>query len=1049
MPDSPTPVRLPFPIDPRDDRPEVTLEAAEDLVQRIWKIDAAASPIPGERDRNFVLRERNGSRFVLKISARSETERRLDFETRLVRSARRQDPALRLPELLPTAAGEDRIRRRFGDSLHHIRLFRYLEGVPISSFRRRPPALLDSIGRFLGRLQNAIAAAETPNPEASNPAAREPGPPRPDTPNIPWALPHAERVIREAAAVLPAGPERGLYQRLADSMIGELPQLLALPSTPIHNDANDDNLLLISGEPEAAGPEDLILLDFGDALAAPAVVEAATAALYASGTAPDPIGAAALVLKGFADEHPVTGEEAALFRTAIGVRALVSAGVAALRREAAEPTPPEPYLLTSEDGVWHFLRTLEAETPAVADGRFRLASGHDPLPGAAARRTAIRRAAAEAAPPIRWSGGGVRWLDLTPASPTVDPAAPGEALARAAAAARKAGATAIGRTGEARFPETAPTEADPAPARNPSADPRTIELGIEVFAPSGTLVTAALDGAVASVGEDSAPWGSSLAVRIHHQVGTAELWTRYRHLARDGLKALRPGDPVRRGEPLGALAEPPAKSGWPPHLRFQLLAADLGNRPPGRCTPGDFPLFRALCPDPSPFLGLDDSAAAAGDCGEEVSALRKARRRHLSGVLSLSYDDPIQVVRGRGARLYDAAGRDYLDMVNNVCHVGHSHPQVAGAIARQAGLLNTNTRYLYRELTDYAERLAATLPDPLEVVFLTNSGSEANDLALRIARTRLGTRKTLVFESGYHGNLTSLIEVSPYKLDGSGGAPGPRWLHRLPMPCSFRSPFRGHYREAAPGFREALIADAERRIHDCGPAAFLGEAILGCGGQIVPPPGYLGALYRAVHDAGGVVVADEVQTGFGRVGPDFWAFLAVQDDGDPVIPDIVTLGKPAGNGHPLGAVVTTRELARSFETGMEYFNTFGGNPVSCAAGLAVLEVIRDEGLAAHAEAVGTRLLCGLDELANRYPIVGQARGRGLFLGFELVRDSASREPAPREAHRLVNRLREFRILNSTDGPDANVIKIKPPLPFSAADADRYLETLEFVLREQF
>ena len=204
-----------------------------------------------------------------------------------------------------------------------------------------------------------------------------------------------------------------------------------------------------------------------------------------------------------------------------------------------------------------------------------------------------------------------------------------------------------------------------------------------------------------------------------------------------------------------------------------------------------------------------------------------------------------------------------------------------------------------------------------------------------------------------------------------------------------------------------------------------------------------------MRNAGGVIVADEVQTGFGRTGPEFWAFLAVQDSRERLTPDIVTLGKPAGNGHPLGAVVTSRELARSFETGMEYFNTFGGNPVSCAAGLAVLDVIREERLAEHAAAVGGQLFGGLTALASRYPILGQVRGRGLFLGFEMVRDPSSREPATEEARRLVNRLRDFGILNSTDGPDANVIKLKPPLPFSSPDAANYLEILETVLEEQF
>ena len=444
--------------------------------------------------------------------------------------------------------------------------------------------------------------------------------------------------------------------------------------------------------------------------------------------------------------------------------------------------------------------------------------------------------------------------------------------------------------------------------------------------------------------------------------------------------------------------------------------------------------------------GTGTSSRQPGEPAPDAAALLASRRARFSGALSVSYDEPIHMVGGEGARLYDADGRAYLDMVNNVCHVGHAHPRVAEAIARQAARLNTNTRYLYRQLTDYAERLLATFPDPLEVVFLTNSGSEANDLALRIARSRIGRPDTVVFDGAYHGNLTSLIEISPYKLDGPGGRPGPPWLHRLPLPDGFR----GRFREEDPGFPGSLIEDAQRRISEAGAATVITEAIPGCGGQVVPPPGYLRAVYQAAREAGGVIVADEVQTGFGRVGPAMWAFAEVQaspDAAPPLVPDIVTLGKPAGNGHPLGAVVTTRELARSFETGMEYFNTFGGNPVSCAAGLALLDVLEDEGLAEHAERVGGRLIAGLEELAKRYPVIGQVRGRGLFLGFELVSDPGSRDPATGTASRLVNRMRRAHILNSTDGADANVIKIKPPLPFSADDADHYLEVLDRILSE--
>lgn len=1026
MSDGGFPGSLPFPIDPLATRPRVEPDEAAALAAAQWGIAARPAPLPGERDANFLLVDDKARRFVLKISSATERRQHLLLQHRLIRWVRDQDPELRLPELVLTRTGDAVATSRFGGRAHRVRLFRYVEGVPLSSFRRRPRTLLESIGGLAGRVQRSLQGFEDPEL---------------DVQEIPWAPRHAASVIAAATAVLDGDDSDAAYRRAADSVRESLDSLLALPAGPLHNDANDDNVLLAAGAPETATTEDLALLDFGDSLRGPRICEAATAALYATAGAGEPLSAAARVLAGFARERPITEEEADLFRVAITARALVSAGIAALRRAHAPGTASDAYLMASQNRVWRFLRALGSEASAVTTGRFRTAAGLSALPRWAARRDAIERASRRAVPPIPL-GEKSAALDLSPGSPAIDPDAALETLRASVLAATRETTIPVGRYLEPRVPQTAPGIRFP-PARE---EPATLQLGIEIFAPAGTPVQTPLAGRVewATTGRKHGGHGASVGLR--HTVDGETFWTSYRHLDSGCLETLAPRQVVGRGEVLGRVADADRRRDPPPHLQFQVLLSACSGHPPRRSTAADLPVLSALSPNPTRFFGLGSAArVAAASQPERGRHLLETRRRRISSALSISYDLPIQVVRGRGAYLYDDLGRGYLDMVNNVCHVGHAHPYVADAIARQASLLNTNTRYLYRQLTDYAERLAGTLPSPLEVVFLTNSGSEANDLALRIARTHLGRRDTVVFDGGYHGNLTSLVEISPYKLDGSGGGPGPPWLHRLPMPDGYR----GRFRSEDPGFPVSLIADAESRIREIGPATLMGEAILSCGGQIVPPPGYLGALYRAVKRSGGVIVADEVQTGFGRTGPAFWAFLAVQGENEPVCPDIVTLGKPAGNGHPLGAVVTTRELARSFENGMEYFNTFGGNPVSCAAGLAVLDVIRDEQLADHADTIGGQLLEGLGSLRNRYPILGQVRGRGLFLGFEMVRDSVERVPAAHEAERLVNRLREFRILNSTDGPDANVIKLKPPLSFSSADAVHYLDVLETVLEEQF
>jgi 4-aminobutyrate aminotransferase-like enzyme/Ser/Thr protein kinase RdoA (MazF antagonist) len=415
-----------------------------------------------------------------------------------------------------------------------------------------------------------------------------------------------------------------------------------------------------------------------------------------------------------------------------------------------------------------------------------------------------------------------------------------------------------------------------------------------------------------------------------------------------------------------------------------------------------------------------------------------ARRKHLGPSLSVSYESPLHIVAGSRQNLFDAGGRRYLDCVNNVAHVGHSHPQVVRAATEQMAILNTNTRYLHEHLIEYSERLSAMLPDPLRVVYLVNSGSEANELALRLAQAHTNRTDVIVIDCAYHGNTTAMIDLSPYKFDGPGGHGCPAWVHKVPLPDVYRGKCPGD--DAGMQYAREVSRAMQVAENRGGVAAFFVESAISCGGQIILPPGYLREAFAAVRTAGGVCVADEVQTGFGRAGTHFWMF-ETQD----VVPDIVTLGKPIGNGHPLGAVITTPEIAASFANGMEYFNTFGGNPVSCATGLAVLDVIRDEELQQNALEVGEYLKRDLNLLRARHRLVGDVRGLGLFLGIELVRDRDTLEPAGREATQIVEQMKERGILLSTDGPFHNVIKIKPPLVFSRKDAEVLVSNLDSVL----
>ncbi|MBK8986144.1 MAG: aminotransferase class III-fold pyridoxal phosphate-dependent enzyme [Chloroflexi bacterium] len=485
---------------------------------------------------------------------------------------------------------------------------------------------------------------------------------------------------------------------------------------------------------------------------------------------------------------------------------------------------------------------------------------------------------------------------------------------------------------------------------------------------------------------------------------------------------------------------------------------DLGTDFPGVAPASQREVWRGLSPDPNLIARLPAEIFPSPERSKTEILARRSET--LGKSLSLSYRQPLKIVRGWRQYLYDENGRAYLDVVNNVCHVGHSHPRVVQALAGQAYVLNTNTRYLHDSIITYAERLLATLPPPLSVLFLVCSGSEANELALRLARAHSGAADFIVVDGAYHGNTQALIEISPYKHDGPGGRGTPPHVHKALMPDPYRGVYKGYGRAAGHAYAQhvAEIVEelnrggrGERRVSPSSSAlsavkpalaGFIVESVLGCGGQIVLPQGYLPEAFTAVRAAGGVCIADEVQVGFGRVGSHFWGF-----ETQGVVPDIVTMGKPIGNGHPLAAVATTRAIADSFANGMEYFNTFGGNPVSCAVGTAVLDVIVEENLQQNALDVGNHLLARLTTLTDKYSLVGDVRGLGLFIGIELVRSRETLEPAAWEASYVVERMKEEGILLSTDGPLHNVIKLKPPLVFTHADANYLADTLDKILAE--
>ena len=416
----------------------------------------------------------------------------------------------------------------------------------------------------------------------------------------------------------------------------------------------------------------------------------------------------------------------------------------------------------------------------------------------------------------------------------------------------------------------------------------------------------------------------------------------------------------------------------------------------------------------------------------------KRRKRNLSGALSLSYDEPLQMYRSAFQFMYDTDGNTILDAYNNIMLAGHCHPKVVRAGQRTMARLNTNTRYVYDEILSYSDKLLSKFPAKLNKVFFVNSGSAASDLAIRMAMTHTKKERVMVLEHGYHGNTRIGVDISHYKYNHKGGTGRRDYILETPMPKVFGSGYSDDG-TAAHYYAERTVAQINEYQHEI--AAFIAEPIVGCGGQVPLANGFLKAIYPEIRKQGGLCISDEVQVGFGRLGDYFWGF-----EQHGVEPDLVIIGKPIGNGHPIGAVVTTTEVSQSFDNGLEFFSSFGGNPVSCAIGQAVIEVIEEEQLQEHAKVVGNHLIKALTSLQKKYSEIADVRGAGLFLGVEITDKQGT--PNTVLADQIKNGLRERNILVSTDGPYDNVLKIKPPLSFNIKNATTLIAAIDEILSDK-
>ncbi len=1052
-------------------RPSLSEEAAAQLVQAHWGVDGQARECASERDRVFEISDPaspppsretsrgSGVRGYLKVSNALEDRAVLEEEAALLAALSESQACFALPHWRPaarsdranngeapasagTSAGVGLVEHAIGGRTHFARFLEPVPGIPLDGFRPHGPELRRQIGRLAGildRSSSRLAGADRP---------------------MIWDLRGAASLIAENLGAIREPGRRKVVARVLERYAAVVrPRARELRESLIYNDANPANIHVDPGRMKHGAPHVVGMVDFGDTVRSWTVANLAVACAYAGFGTRDPVAAFCDVARGYVAEHEVVEAEADVLYELARLRLALSVTISSVR---GAQEPDNEYLLVSQAPAWEVLERLHA-TPANL-GRYRLreACGHAPCPSTAGVIAALERAAPQAAPVLDPDprAAPTVTLDLSVESGddggTFDPTDHAAFSQRLFDQMRDAGAAVgIGRYDEVRWWYTG--EAFRAPG-NEMDEWRTVHLGVDLFAEPGMPVLAPLGGRVVSVRDNADRLDYGPTIILEHELedpagdvdGPVRFRTLFGHLSPESLPNVAPGEIVEAGGTIGWIGAPPANGDWAPHLHFQVFVdpLDYEGTFPGVAAPSARGLWTAVSPDPNHLLRLPGEAAAPRP--RSHAALVEDRNRRLGPSLSLSYRRPLHIVRGRGAWLYDIDGQPFLDCVNNVAHVGHSHPRVNEAARRQMAALNTNTRYLHETILEYTGRLTALFPAPLDVCFLVCSGTEANELALRMARTHTGKVGAVVLDGAYHGNSSSVVNLSPYKFNGSGGKGLRPWVRMAPMPDRFRGLHRGPDHEIAPLYA-ACVGEAARALETeptwfgdrpPGAAAFFHESILSCGGQIPLPAGYVAASYAAAREHGAVCVADEVQVGFGRVGSHFWAF---EEHG--VVPDIVTLGKPIGNGHPLAAVVTTREIAESFANGMEYFNTYGGNPVSCAIGLAVLDVIEEEGLRENAARVGARLLAGLKYLRDRHAPVGDARGRGLFTGIEFVREGDDLAPAADLADAAVQRMRDRGILLSTDGPDHNVIKMKPPLVFSEGDADLLISGLDEILSE--
>jgi 4-aminobutyrate aminotransferase-like enzyme/Ser/Thr protein kinase RdoA (MazF antagonist) len=884
---------------------------------------------------------------------------------------------VRIPEVIPALDGSDLVAVELRGQTLHTRVLRYLDGEPLTGVADPTSEQLRVLGSLAGRMAAGLAGLEHPGLDRMTQ----------------WDARIAGEVVDLLLDHVESPAKRRVVREAADDALARLaPVRAALRRQAVHGDVTDDNIVLGTVADPAPG-----VIDFGDVATGWLVGELAATVASALHHVPSSPLAVLDTIAAFADESPLDAADLAALWPLVVLRGAVLV-VSGEQQVAVDGD--NDYADENRAHEWlafDLARRLDADELETLI-RWRLsgasATAVDPDARAARRLVSLESAAANLA-------------DLSVTSHALDE---GVWLDEGVEQRLLTGIAAAGGHALTRFGEHRMTRA----AIDRTAPSATLALAVTLEAPAGTEVLAPFSGTLE-------PAGASLLLRGEH----VDLWLDGLDRAAGATVGSASGGAVAAGEVLGTATT----------LTVQLSRL-RGHRPPAFVTPAAPPaLWRAISPDPSALFGLD---LAAPDVDPGAALAR--RESTFAPVQEHYFEHPPLIERGWRHHLVDSRGQSYIDMVNNVTAVGHAHPRLVNAVRDQWALLNTNSRFHYEELARFTERLAAVAPEGLDTVFLVNSGSEAVDLALRLAQTHTGERTILAVTEAYHGWTVGADAVSSSIGDNPRAlATRPDWVKLVASPHAFRGRYRGA--DSAPSYLADLDADlAELDATGIRPAGFIAEPVFGNAGGVMLPDGYLRGVYERIRARGGVCIADEVQVGYGRLGRYFWG-----SEQQGVVPDIITVAKAMGNGHPLGAVITTRAIADSFAAEGSFFSSAGGSPVSARVGLTVLDIMRDERLMENATEVGEHLAARLRELGERHPMVGAVHGLGLYLGVELIRDHGTLEPATAEAALICDRMLAEGCVVQPTGDHKNVLKIKPPLCLTAESADRFADALDLVL----